>query len=71
MHGDCVEMLRGARFLQSEGKSLLGGRGGKSIESGKHIASEGNVPLCNLYVSMLDRMGIAVEQFGDSERRLF
>ena len=50
---------------------LLGGRGGKTIESGKHIASEGNVPLCNLYVSMLDRMGIAVEQFGDSERRLF
>jgi hypothetical protein len=28
------------------------------------------VPLCNLYVSMLDRMGVEVEQFGDSTERL-
>jgi hypothetical protein len=49
---------------------LLGGRGGNTIDSGKHVASEGSVPLCNLYVSMLDRMGVSVEQFGDSQQRL-
>lgn len=45
---------------------LLGGRAGGSLESGRHLASEGMVPLCNLYVSMLDRMGIEVRSFGDS-----
>jgi len=48
---------------------LLGGRGGGTIPSGQHIASDG--PLCNLYVSMLDRMGVEVESFGDSTERLF
>lgn len=47
---------------------LLGGRGGGSIDSGQHIAAD--VPLCNLYVSMLDRMGVEVEAFGDSTARL-
>ncbi len=47
---------------------LLGGRGGGSIDSGQHIAAD--VPLCNLYVSMLDRMGVEVESFGDSTARL-
>ncbi|MEI7698997.1 MAG: DUF1552 domain-containing protein [Planctomycetia bacterium] len=49
---------------------LLGGRGGSSLESGRHIASAGNVPLCNLYLSMLDRMGVEVERFGDSTQPL-
>ncbi|MCC6507585.1 MAG: DUF1552 domain-containing protein [Pirellulaceae bacterium] len=49
---------------------LLGGRAGGTLPTGQHIASEGSVPLCNLYVSMLDRMGVEVEQFGDSEKPL-
>jgi len=49
---------------------LLGGRGGRTLESGQHLPSKGNVPLCNLYVSMLDRMGVDIEQFGDSTKRL-
>jgi hypothetical protein len=49
---------------------LLGGHAGGSLQSGQHIASKGNVPLCNLYLSMLDRMGVEVEQFGDSTQRL-
>ena len=43
---------------------LLGGRGG-GVESGRHVASEGSMPLCNLYLSLLDRMGVEVERFGD------
>jgi hypothetical protein len=48
---------------------LLGGRGGGTLPTGQHIAAD--VPLCNLYVSMLDRMGVEVESFGDSSERLF
>ncbi|MFG0261154.1 MAG: DUF1552 domain-containing protein [Novipirellula sp. JB048] len=44
---------------------LVGGRAGGRFQSGRHIAY-GDVPLCNLYHSMLDANGIEVERFGDS-----
>jgi hypothetical protein len=49
---------------------LLGGKGGGRIQTGQHLASPPNTPLCNLYVSMLDCMGIRVPRFGDSEEPL-
>jgi hypothetical protein len=49
---------------------LLGGKGGGRIRSGQHIASPKNTPLCNLYVSMLDCMGVPVPRFGDSTEPL-
>ncbi|MHB9008624.1 MAG: DUF1552 domain-containing protein [Limisphaerales bacterium] len=45
---------------------LLAGRAGGTIQAGRHLASPKNTPLCNLYVSMLERMGTPVEAFGDS-----
>lgn len=45
---------------------LLGGRAGGSLQTGRHIASRKNTPLCNLYVSMLQRMDLPVRSFGDS-----
>ncbi len=45
---------------------LLGGKGGGHILSGQHIASPRNTPLCNLYLSMLQCMGIDAPRFGDS-----
>jgi hypothetical protein len=45
---------------------LLGGKGGGRIKSGQHIASPGNTPLCNLYLTMLDCLGIQTPRFGDS-----
>ncbi|MFM1918987.1 MAG: hypothetical protein RLZZ303_621 [Candidatus Hydrogenedentota bacterium] len=45
---------------------LLAGRGGGSLRTGYHVASEKETPLCNLYLTMLDAMGVEVEQFGDS-----
>ncbi|EMI18894.1 protein containing DUF1552 [Rhodopirellula maiorica SM1] len=44
---------------------LLAGRGGGNIQSGRHIAYK-EMPLCNLYHSMLDINGIEIESFGDS-----
>jgi hypothetical protein len=49
---------------------LLAGRGGGSIRSGRHIANPKGTPLCNLYVSMLERMGTPVDAFGDSTGEL-
>jgi len=49
---------------------LLGGKGGGRIQTGRHLASPANTPLCNLYVSMLDCMGIQVPRFGDSTEPL-
>jgi hypothetical protein len=45
---------------------LLGGRAGGTLQTGRHIASPKNTPLCNLYVSMLRRMDLPVRSFGDS-----
>jgi hypothetical protein len=45
---------------------LLAGKAGGTIKTGRHIATEKNTPLCNLYVSMLQRMGTPVDHFGDS-----
>jgi hypothetical protein len=45
---------------------LLAGRGGGTIDSGRHVASPSNTPLCNLYVSLLERAGAPAEKFGDS-----
>jgi hypothetical protein len=45
---------------------LLGGRAGGKLQTGRHIASPKNTPLCNLYVSMLQQMDLPVSTFGDS-----
>ena len=45
---------------------LLFGRAGGSIKTGRHLEYHAETPLTNLYVSMLQRMGLSVESFGDS-----
>lgn len=45
---------------------VLAGTAGGKIRSGRHIPCPKDTPLCNLYVSMLDRIGTPVESFGDS-----
>ena len=45
---------------------LLAGRGGGSIDPGRHIIYERETPACNLFVSMLERTGASVDSFGDS-----
>jgi hypothetical protein len=45
---------------------LLAGRGGGAIKPGRHIAYPAKTPLCNLYVSMLQKLGTPVDTFADS-----
>lgn len=49
---------------------LLAGRGGGAIDTGRLIAAPTETPLCNLYVSMLERAGCDVASFGDSTGNL-
>ena len=45
---------------------LLAGRGGGTIQTGRHLKLDGRVPMNNLYLSMLERMRAPIEHFGDS-----
>ena len=49
---------------------LLVGKGGGTIQSGRHLKFDQQTPLNNLYLSLLDRMGTPVETLGDSTARL-
>ena len=49
--------------------AVLGGGGG-SILGGRHVRYPQETPLCNLYLSLLDRVGANAERFGDSTGRL-
>jgi len=49
---------------------LLAGKGAGSIRSGRTLAVGKNTPACDLYLSMLMRMGVNVPAFGDSKMPL-
>ncbi len=49
---------------------LLAGGGGGLIKSGRHVRYAKDTPMANLYLTMLDRMGVSPERFGDSTGRL-
>ncbi|GMW01704.1 MAG: hypothetical protein AMXMBFR84_28410 [Candidatus Hydrogenedentota bacterium] len=45
---------------------IVAGKAGGALRTGQHIASPKETPLCNLYATMLNTMGVEVESFGDS-----
>ncbi len=45
---------------------LVAGGAGGSIRTGRHIRYDEETPVCNLFVSMLQNMGIRTDHFGDS-----
>jgi hypothetical protein len=49
---------------------LLAGRGGGTVNSGRHVKYPHDTPLTNLYVSLLDRFGTPTSAFGDSTGKL-
>lgn len=49
---------------------ILGGRGGGTIATGRHLVHEKNTPLCNLWKSMLSRAGAPVDKVADSTGEL-
>jgi hypothetical protein len=50
--------------------TVVAGRANGTIRPGRHLRYPDETPITNLYMSMLDRMGVPAEQFGDSNGRL-
>jgi hypothetical protein len=49
---------------------LLAGRGGGTLQPGRHVRLERETPMTNLYLSMLDRLGVSAQRIGDSTGKL-
>jgi len=49
---------------------LLAGRGGGTLQPGRHVRLERETPMTNLYLSILDRLGVPAERIGDSTGKL-
>ena len=60
----------GNKHLHEDLPTLIAGRGGNHFKAGRRIVYRKETPMCNLYLAMMDRMGVHVEHFGDSTGRL-
>jgi hypothetical protein len=60
----------GNRHLHEDLPVLLAGRGDGSLKPGRHIIYKRGTPITNLYMTLLDRMGVQPETIGDSTGKL-
>ena len=65
-------MMQGSTHDCSQLPVVLVGRGGGRIAGGRILDYQGksNRKMCSLYLSMLDKMGVPADEFGDSKERL-
>jgi hypothetical protein len=49
---------------------LLVGRGGGTLAPGRHIVYPDDTPMTNLYLTLLDRLGVREDTLGDSTGRV-
>ncbi len=65
-------MLHGASHDCTQLPVVLVGRGGGKIAGGRVLDYLGkpNRKMCSLYLSMMDKMGVRLDSFGDSKERL-
>ena len=60
----------GNRHLHDDLPTVVVGRGGGSLKSGRRVIFRRETPFSNLHLSLMDRMGVHAESFGDSSGRL-
>jgi hypothetical protein len=60
----------GDRHTHEDLPILLAGRGAGALKPGRHLVYAKDTPLTNLYLTLLDRMGVRPESIGDSTGRL-
>lgn len=60
----------GNRHLHEDLPTLMAGRGGDFFKTGRRIVYRRETPMCNLFLTMMDRMGVHTENFGDANGRL-
>jgi hypothetical protein len=70
----CSNLFDGDRHQADEMPILLAGRGGGSLRPGRTLnyrdKGNDNRRACSLYLSLMDRMGVPLTSFGDSDRLL-
>lgn len=60
----------GNRHAHHDLPVLMAGRGAGTIKPGRHVKYPTETPMANLYISMLERMGVKVDHFGDSTGKI-
>ncbi len=60
----------GNRHLHDDLPTVIVGRGGGSLQPGRRMVFRRETPFSNLHLSLMDRMGVHVDTFGDSSGRL-
>jgi hypothetical protein len=70
----CSNMFDGDTHQVDEMPILLAGQGGGSLKTGRILnyrdRGDENRKACSLYLSLMDRMGLALPRFGDADQRL-
>ncbi len=71
----CSSLFDGDAHSAEQLPILLAGRGGGALKTGGRIvdfmdAGDDNRRACSLYLSLMDRMGVQLDRFGDADRRL-
>ena len=64
------EMSDSNRHLLQNLPIVLAGGGGGWIKGGNHLRYPKDTPLTNLFLAMLDKLGLEIENFGDSTGKL-
>jgi len=56
----------GNRHLHEDLPTLVAGKARNHFKTGRRIVYRRETPMCNLFLTMMDRMGVHTEEFGDS-----
>lgn len=68
VYGGCIS--DGDRHNHDDLPIVVAGHGGGAFKPGRHVDLGGNVPISNLYLRMLDELGVKQRRFGDSTESL-
>ncbi len=60
----------GNRHLHEDLPTAIVGRANGTIKTGRRVVYRRETPMCNLFLTMMDRMGVRMDNFGDSTGRL-
>ena len=60
----------GNRHTHEDLPTIIAGRAGGYIKPGRRITFRRETPMSNLYLTMMDRMGVHVDHFGDATGRV-